>query len=50
MDVTRTDLAHIGQMAVDYYDEHEENILSVIVYGGAAKIYVGYDTPRATST
>jgi len=43
MEVTESDLQDVAEMCVQFYDEEERNIISIVLYGGAAKNYVGQD-------
>lgn len=43
MELTERQLQEVGEMCVDFYAGEKEHIISVILYGGAAKNFVGID-------
>ena len=43
MDVLECDLKKVRDMCLEFYGDEETNIISIILYGGAAKNYVGQE-------
>ncbi len=43
MEVTESDLQQVAEMCVRFYEEEERNIISIVLYGGAAKNHVGQE-------